>query len=81
MSTTLEDSTTHTINPQQAIQRLRSCMAAIRLIFTCLGTRKSFTTDQKTHAVGPEQVAITASNRLLDPKHLGGATRCLHTSC
>jgi len=52
-------------------------MAAIRVVFTWLGTRKTLTTDQKTqaaHAFGAEHAAITASKRLLDPKHPALAT-------
>jgi len=52
-------------------------MAAIRVVFTWLGTRKALSADQKTeaaHTFGADQAAITASKRLLDPKHPALAT-------
>jgi len=47
-------------------------VAAIRLVFTWLGTRKTLTSEQKHQAASTfdaDQTAITASKRLLDAKH------------
>ena len=47
-------------------------MAAIKVVFTWLGTTKTLSTDQKTlaaDAFGADGTAISASKRLLDPKH------------
>lgn len=63
---------TATLAAETATDRLRSSMAAIRIVFTWLGTRRTLTSDQKTQAAsafGAEQTAITASKRLLDPRH------------
>ena len=73
MSTVLEsNSDTQHIQTQLAARRMRATMAAIKVVFTWLGTTKTLSTDQKTVAAdvfGADGGSISASKRLLDPKH------------
>ncbi|WLD15107.1 hypothetical protein [Planctellipticum variicoloris] len=55
-----------------ASDRLRSTMAAVRLSFTWLGTRKSLTVEQKNQAAdsfGAEGKFLSAGKKLLDTSH------------
>ncbi len=73
MSTVLESNNdTQHIQTQLAARRLRATMAAIKVVFTWLGTTKTLSTDQKIVAAdvfGADGACISASKRLLDPKH------------
>lgn len=72
MSTVLDETNTQNVETQLAARRMRATMAAIKVVFTWLGTTKSLSTDQKTVAAdvfGADGTAISASKRLLDPKH------------
>lgn len=55
-----------------AAERLRSCMAALRLRFTWLGVRKTLSTDQKAQAAetfGAQGEYLSAGKKLLDTRH------------
>lgn len=55
-----------------ASQRLRSTMAAVRIMFTWLGVRKSLTPDQQSQAAdtfGAEREYLSAGKKLLDTSH------------
>jgi hypothetical protein len=55
-----------------ASERLRSTMAAVRVMFTWLGTRKTLTPDQKSQAAdtfGAERAYVSAGKKLLDTSH------------
>lgn len=55
-----------------ASERLRGTMAAVRLSFTWLGTRKSLTVEQKNQAAdsfGAEGKFLSAGKKLLDTSH------------
>lgn len=72
MSTVLDETNSQNVETQLAARRMRATMAAIKVVFTWLGTTKTLSTDQKTlaaDAFGAEGTAISASKRLLDPKH------------
>lgn len=73
MSTVLESNNdTQHIQTQLAARRMRATMAAIKVVFTWLGTTKTLSTDQKIVAAdvfGADGASISASKRLLDPKH------------
>jgi hypothetical protein len=61
-----------TIPHAAASQRLRSTMAAIRLAFTWLGTRKTLSNEQKSQAAdtfGAEREYLSAGKKLLDTSH------------
>lgn len=53
-------------------QRLRSTMAAVRVMFTWLGAHKSLSPDQKSQAAetfGAERTYLSAGKKLLDTSH------------
>ena len=55
-----------------ASQRLRTTMAAVRIMFTWLGVRKSLTPDQQSQAAdtfGAEREYLSAGKKLLDTSH------------
>ena len=55
-----------------AAQRLRTTMAAVRICFTWLGTRKTLTPEQKAQAAesfGAEGQFLSAGKKLLDTRH------------
>lgn len=56
----------------QAAQRLRTTMAAVRVMFTWLGSRKTLTQEQKSQAAdtfGAERAYLSAGKKLLDTSH------------
>ena len=68
MSTTLDERRSET-TPSQ---RLRTTMAAVRISFTWLGTRKTLTPEQKNQAAesfGAEGQYLSAGKKLLDVTH------------
>ncbi len=69
-STLLEEPATRSAsNPAQ---RLRATMAAVRVSFTWLGTRKTLTPEQKSQAAdtfGAEGAFLSAGKKLLDTRH------------
>jgi hypothetical protein len=70
MNTLLNEPTT--TNQNTASQRLRTTMAAIRVMFTWLGVRKTLNQDQKTQAAetfGAEKTYLSAGKKLLDTSH------------
>lgn len=73
MTTALLDEAITESPPQSpAAERLRGTMAAARLSFTWLGTRKSLTTEQKNQAAdsfGAEGKFLSAGKKLLDTSH------------
>jgi len=61
-----------TTSTNQASQRLRTTMAAIRLVFTWLGVRKTLSNEQKSQAAdtfGAEREYLSAGKKLLDTSH------------
>src|SRR5258706_1149368 len=59
-------------NSQSPAQSLRVNMAAVRVSFTWLGTRKSLTAEQRTEAAQPfdaEGQFLSAGKKLLDTRH------------
>jgi hypothetical protein len=59
-------------NRQSPAVNLRSTMAAVRVSFTWLGTRKSLTPDQRAEAAQPFDAQgeyVSAGKKLLDTKH------------
>lgn len=71
MSNTLLDEPIARVNPAPA-QRLRATMAAVRVMFTWFGTKKSLTAEQKEQAAesfGAEGQFISAGKKLLDTSH------------
>lgn len=73
MTATLFDETaTGSPSGSAAAERMRDTMAAARLSFTWLGTRKSLTTEQKNQAAdsfGAEGKFLSAGKKLLDTSH------------
>ena len=58
-----------TVSPTQ---RLRATMAAVRVMFTWLGSRKTLTQEQKSQAAdafGAERAYLSAGKKLLDTSH------------
>lgn len=58
--------------PNSAVDRLRATMAAVRVMFMWLGTRKTLTPDQKSQAAdsfGAERTYLSAGKKLLDVSH------------
>ena len=56
----------------QAADRLRATMAAVRVMFTWLGVRKSLSPEQKSQAAdtfGAERAYLSAGKKLLDTSH------------
>ena len=72
MSTLLDETAHQSDQSVSASERLRTTMAAMRLSFTCFGTRKTLTTDQRDQAAesfGAEGKFLSAGKKLLDTKH------------
>src|SRR4051812_19882362 len=73
MSTTLlEEPRSRAINDQTPAQNLRAGMAAVRVSFTWLGTRKSLSAGQRDEAAQPfdaEGGPLSAGKKILDTKH------------
>jgi hypothetical protein len=70
MNTLLNEPTT--TNHTNASQRLLTTMAAIRVMFTWLGVRKTLNQDQKSQAAetfGAEKAYLSAGKKLLDTSH------------
>lgn len=70
MSTVFDDATTSAALPPS--ERLRSTMAAVRMMFTWFGTRRSLTTEQKSQAAdafGAEGAFLSAGKKLIDTSH------------
>lgn len=58
--------------PPLGSHRLRATMAAVRLMFTWFGSRKTLTPDQKSQAAesfGAERAFLSAGKKLLDTSH------------
>lgn len=71
MSTILEPDITNE-STTSAAQRLRTEMAAVRVSFSWLGTRKTLTPQQKSQAAesfGAEGAFLSAGKKLLDTRH------------
>lgn len=70
MSTLLDEPAVRpAVNPAQ---RMRATMAAVRVSFTWLGTRKTLTPEQKSQAAdtfGAEGAFLSAGKKLLDTRH------------
>ena len=61
-----------TANRNSSAQRLRTTMAAVRVMFTWLGSRKTLTQEQKSQAAdtfGAERAYLSAGKKLLDTSH------------
>lgn len=72
MSTLLADDQDTALSASAAANRLRTTMAAARLSFTWLGTRKTLTAEQRTQAAGSfgaEGKFLSAGKKLLDTSH------------
>src|SRR6188768_10678 len=72
MPTMVEDPT-ESLPATNAAQRLRTTMAAVRVVFLWLGVRKSLTPDQKSQAAdtfGAESELFSAGKKLLDTSHV-----------
>ncbi len=74
MPTLLDEpaATTGSITSHNAAQRLRATMAAVRVMFTWFGSRKTLTPDQKSQAAesfGAEREYLSAGKKLLDTSH------------
>jgi hypothetical protein len=57
---------------RSSAERLRNTMAAVRLMFTWFGTRKTLTSEQKSQAAdtfGAEREFLSAGKKLLDTSH------------
>ena len=70
MSTLLDEPATRPTN--NPARRLRATMAAVRVSFTWLGTRKTLTPEQKNQAAdtfGAEGQFLSAGKKLLDTRH------------
>jgi hypothetical protein len=70
MSTLLDEPVTRPAN--NPAQRMRATMAAVRVSFTWLGTRKTLTPEQKSQAAdtfGAEGAFLSAGKKLLDTRH------------
>ena len=68
----LEEPLTGSSQRSNAAERLRGTMAAARLSFTWLGTRKTLTVEQKNQAAdsfGAEGKFLSAGKKLLDTSH------------
>lgn len=69
---TLLDDDVCTARTNDASQRLRATMAAVRVMFTWLGIRKTLSPDQKSQAAdtfGAERTYLSAGKKLLDTAH------------
>jgi hypothetical protein len=69
---TVTDMFTEPTSETTSSNRLRATMAAVRLMFTWFGTRKSLTSEQKCQAAdtfGAEGAFLSAGKKLLDTKH------------
>lgn len=67
-----DESATDSASASAAAERLRDTMAAARLSFTWLGTRKSLTSEQRNQAAdsfGAEGKFLSAGKKLLDTSH------------
>src|SRR6187401_1636622 len=72
MSTLLDEPVRQTDNRTSGSERLRATMAAMRLSFTWLGTRKTLTNDQRAQAAesfGAEGEFLSAGKKLVDTRH------------
>jgi hypothetical protein len=72
MTSLLTSRDTHAVSAVTAAQRLRATMAAVRVSFTWLGTRKTLTPEQRAIAAQPfhaEGPFLSAGKKLLDTKH------------
>jgi hypothetical protein len=75
MPTLLDEPSTNSANSTNtanAAQRLRATMAAVRVMFTWFGSRKTLTPDQKSQAAesfGAEREYLSAGKKLLDTSH------------
>ena len=70
MATLLDDPRTG--NATSPAQRMRMTMAAVRVMFTWLGSRKTLTQEQKSQAAdafGAERAYLSAGKKLLDTSH------------
>jgi hypothetical protein len=70
MATLLDEPRTG--NATSPAQRLRMTMAAVRVMFTWLGSRKTLTQEQKSRAAdtfGAERAYLSAGKKLLDTSH------------
>src|SRR5688572_8383961 len=70
MATLLDEPRTgNTVSPAQ---RMRMTMAAVRVMFTWLGSRKTLTQEQNSQAAdtfGAERAYLSAGKKLLDTSH------------
>ena len=71
MPTLLDDDRTHE-HTNSAADRLRATTAAVRVMFTWLGVRKTLSPEQKSQAAdtfGAERAYLSAGKKLLDTTH------------
>lgn len=69
---TLLDDDVSTARTNVASERLRTTMAAVRVMFTCFGVRKTLSPEQKSQAAdtfGAERTYLSAGKKLLDTGH------------
>lgn len=74
MTTLLDDARTHQspVSTTTSSQRLRATMAAVRVSFTWMGTRKTLSAEQKAQAAATfdaEGQFLSAGKKFLDTKH------------
>ena len=72
MTNALLDAPRTATNAQTPAQTLQTSMAAVRVSFTWLGTRKSLTPEQRAEAAQPfdaEGGYLSAGKKLLDTSH------------
>src|SRR4051812_13348962 len=68
----LDEPRSPAINAQSPAQNLRAGMAAVRVSFTWLGTRKSLSAEQRNEAAQPFDAdggSLSAGKKILDTKH------------
>jgi len=72
MTSLLEAPQAHAINAQTPAQTLRTGMAAVRVSFTWMGTRKTLSADQRAEAAQPfdaEGGSLSAGKKILETAH------------
>src|SRR4051794_27727247 len=72
MTLLLDEPTSHVSNAQTPAASLRTGMAAVRVSFTWLGTRKSLSAEQRDEAAQPFDAdggSLSAGKKILDTKH------------
>jgi hypothetical protein len=72
MTALLDEPRSPAINAQTSAQNLRAGMAAVRVSFTWLGTRRSLSAEQRDEAAQPFDAdggSLSAGKKILDTKH------------